>query len=284
MIPSYRDPRYAASIRLEQLQERGRELGDQIPAEIRTIHARRSARSAAGTSAVLGFFLVALLTGWNFLVASSERDPDVHPTFVLASAVLATIVIYGVTYHRAKRRFDSLVLASFDTSEDALAQVARLESDGVRRAAARITSRGERSSLALPLAGLGLLGPLTIHLVVWLVLHIGDMDSTRWVRSFDWWIAATLFLVGIAHGVLAYQAWRFAGIAEQMPTRRLEVESPIGGWAALGWTVLGSLLPGLIALAIPPVIVFLTGALFVPYSFNAMHRRLVEERDILESA
>ena len=62
------------------------------------------------------------------------------------------------------------------------------------------------------------------------------------------------------------------------------MESPVGGWAALGWTVLGSLLPVLIAIAIPPVIVFLTGALFVPYSFNAMHRRLVEERDILDSA
>jgi len=282
MLPSYRDPRYAASIRLEQLQESGGELRDHIPSEIRAIHARRVARTAAGGLAVIGFVLVVLASIWNGLTSSSLRAPA--PTFVLLGAVVASVAIYAVLYLRASARFDSLVLASFDRSEDPLARLARLESNSIRRAAAKIVAGEERASLGLPLAGLGLLAPLTIHLAVWALINAGHADPMRWVQSFDWWIAATLILVGVAHGVLVYLAWRFARIAGETATRELSWRRPVGGWAALGWTVAGSLLPGVIAIAIPPVIVFLTGVLFVPYSFHAMHRRLVEERNLLESA
>lgn len=282
MLPSYRDPRYAASVRLEQLQESGGELRDQIPSEIRAIHARRVARSAAGATAVSGFVLVALATAWNGLTSSSFRAPA--PTFVLLGAALASIAVYVALHLYASAHFDGLVLASFDKSEDTLAKLARMESDNIRRAAARLVASNERASVGLPLAGVGLLAPLTIHLGVWALINAGRPDPMRWIQAFDWWIAATLILVGVAHGVLVYLAWRFARIAAESPTRHLERQRPVGGWAALGWTVAGSLLPGIIAIAIPPVIVFLTGALFVPYSFHAMHRRLVEERNLLESA
>lgn len=282
MIASYRDPRYAASIRIEHLLEGSGALAEEIPTELRTIHSRRVARTSAGLVAVAGFTVTALQTGLQAIPRPPIVGLSVSPTVLLLGAVAASLVTYAIARVVAPLRFESQVRATLDAGGDELTRLARMESDGLRHAAVRIASRRERASLALPLAGLGLLAPLAMHFLVFCALSI---DKERLdLGAFDWWIGASLLLVGVAHAVLAFMAWRFASKIAATPTRSLHGGSPVSGWAALGWTVVGSLVPGVIALAIPPVLVFLTGALFIPASFGFLYRRALRERVALESA
>lgn len=279
MLPSYRDPNYAASVRLEQIRERDGEIQDHIPHEIRIIHARRAARSAFGWTAIVGFVAVGAVAGLNVVIAPAHLPT----TFALLGALGLSLVAYGIAYQVALFGFDRKVLATFDAAEDPLSRLARIEAAVIGETAARIVARSEPSSLWLPLAGVGLLVPLHLHLAYHLLTK-GFSFSSRVVEGFDWWIGASLILVGFAHLVLAFQGFRFASKASQMSTVQLEAKAPVSGWAALGWTVLGSLLPGVIAIGIPPVLVFVTGILFIPYMFGTMHRRLVAERHVLEGA
>jgi hypothetical protein len=283
MIASYRDPRYAASLRIEHLRERAGALTEEIPAELRTTYARRVARSSAGAVALAGFAATGIASLADALSHRPASTFATTPTAMFLGAVVASLATYAITRAVAAIRFERRVRATFDANGDELVQLARLESHSVRRAAVRLASRGERASLALPLAGLGLLAPLAIHFVVFCVLSIGKEAGSSRFSSFDWWIGATLLLVGLAHLVLAYQAWRFASKVVATPTWSLEHRNPMDGWGALGWTVAGSLVPGLIAIAIPPVLVFLTGLVFVPASFRFMYRRALQERLLLEA-
>lgn len=283
MIASYRDPRYAASLRIEHLRERAGALTDEIPAEVRTTYARRVARSSAGAVAIAGFVVTGIASLADALSHRSASTFAPSPTALFLGAIVASLTTYAIARAVAAIRFEGRVQATFDAGGDELVQLARLESHGVRRAAVRLASRGERASLALPLAGIGLLAPLAIHFVVFCLLSLGQGNGSSRFSSFDWWIGCTLLLVGIAHLVLAYQAWRFANKIAATPTGNLEHRNPMDGWGALGWTVAGSLVPGLIAIAIPPVLVFLTGLVFVPLSFRTMYRRALQERLLLEA-
>lgn len=282
MIASYRDPRYAASIRIEHLRERSGALTEEIPTELRTTYARRVARKSAGIVAVTGFVLTGLVTLAD-AIPPSRAHAFMTPTGTFLGAILVSLVTYAIARVAAAARFEHHVRATFDTSGDELVHLALLESDGVRRAALRLASRDERASLAWPLAGIGLLAPLAIHFLVFCVLSLGSNSGSLRTDSFDWWIGATLLLVGIAHLVLAYQAWRFASAVAATPTATLEHHNPVNPWGVLGWTVVGSLLPGLIAIAIPPVLVAVTGMLFIPATFRFMYQRALEERAALEA-
>lgn len=284
MIASYRDPRYAASIRIEQLRERRRDVADAVPDEVVQIHARRVARAAAGAVAVAGFVLMALAS-----LAEAMRlfGPayGVPPTLVLVAALVLSLGVHVVARRVAAIRFERRVRAAFDGSGDELSRLARLESDAVRRAAVRLAGEGERRSIALPMVGISLLGPLAMHLVVWCVVGgaaSGGARPSGWLLdSFDWWIAASLLLVGVAHVVLACLCVGFARKVERASLAELEAGSFASGWRVLGWTVLASLVPGVIAFLIPPVVVFFTGVLFIPWMFSSMHRRALTERRAL---
>lgn len=281
MIASYRDPRYAASIRIQQIQERSKDRPEGVPEEITRIHARRVARTAAGIVAIAGFaaMVIAVLVGVFWLGRGGVAG--VHPTLFLAGAVALSIVTYVVARIAAASRFERRVWASFDGAQDELSRLARIEDDSVRRAAVRLAGAGEKTSVALPMAGVSLLAPLSIHLVVWSVLG-GHVGSERWLEGFDGWIGASLLLVGIAHATLAYLCGRFADKVGASSLVALSHRSPMSGWAAFGWTVLASCLPGIVALAIPPMIVAATGIVFIPYMFRFMHGRVVDERTALE--
>lgn len=284
MIASYRDPRYAASIRIEQLRERRRDAPDAVPEEVTQIHARRVARSVAGAAAIAGFVLMALASlggaRWFFGPAYG-----VSPTLVLIAAVVLSLCAYVVARAVAASRFERRVRAAFDGSGDELSRLARLESGAVRSAAVRLAGEGERRSIALPMVGISLLAPLAMHLVVCCVVGGAASSGVRpvgWLLgSFDWWIAASLVLVGVAHVVLACLCVVFARDVERASLAQLEAGSPASGWRVLGWTVLASLVPGVIAFLIPPVVTFLTGVLFIPWMFSSMHRRASSERRAL---
>jgi hypothetical protein len=170
------------------------------------------------------------------------------------------------------------VWSSFDGSQDELVRLARLESDTVRRAAAHLAGSGEKASVALPMAGISLLAPLGIHLGIWSLTQGTELGGSRWLEGFDWWIGVSLMLVGVAHATLAILCCVFAGKVSRASLVFLKSKSPMSGWGVLGWTVLASCLPGLIAFAIPVVVVLVTGLLFIPWMFGSMHRTVVDER------
>jgi hypothetical protein len=117
-----------------------------------------------------------------------------------------------------------------------------------------------------------------MHLAVWSLSEPSRFGSEGWVRGFDWWICASLILVGIAHLALAYLSMRFADEVEETSLAELEHRSPRSGWAALGYTILWSALPGLVAAGIPLIVVAITGLVFVPAMFGLMRRRVIAER------
>lgn len=281
MIASYRDPRYAASIRIEELRARGHDLLEGVPEELTRIHARRVARISAGVVAIAGFcgMIVSAIAGVDRPQYSAFLY--VHPTLFLVASVALSLAVYFLARSVASRTFARRVWSSFDDGQDELSRLARLENDSVRWAAARIVHASEKQSLALPMAGISLLAPLSLHLVVWCVLGDGDIGSRRWLSGFDWWICASLLLVGIAHVVLAGLCVRFAGKVADASLASLSRKSPMSGWAVLGWTVLAACVPGVIAFAIPVAIVFVTGV-FIPLMFAFMHRRAIEERRALD--
>ena len=276
MIPSYRDSRYAASIRIEHLRERA---AQDIPRELIHLHARRVARTAAGTVAVAGAVVVAFGTAFQSIQEGwfGGRSGAPRPTLLLIAAVLLSVVTYVVTRVIATWRFPGLVRAALVSDRDELVQLARLESGGLARAAAGIAGAGEERSLSMPMAGIALLAPLTIHLVVSMLFTRSGLI----LSSFDTWIRMSLVLVGLGHVVLAGLCVRFARRVARVTLAELEWGSPASGWAALGWTVLASCLPGAIALLIPPILVAATGLPVVPVLFRSMYERAVRERRLL---
>lgn len=281
MIASYRDPRYAASIRLEQLRERFHGRAENIPAEMTQVYARRTARSWAGGVAVAGFAAMVVATAERaFNEETWDAKIGVHPTTMLLAAVVLSLATYVVARLVAPRSFPRRVWASFDQSEDELTRVARFEGDDIQVAAARIVDAREKWSLGLPIAGIALLAPLSSHLVIWALVG-GELASSRWLDKFDTWIGLSLVLVGLAHVALAVLGLYFARKVRDASFSQLSAASPVGGWAALGITVAVSLVPGVIALAIPPILVLITGLPIVPGLFRHMYRTALEERRAL---
>lgn len=281
MIASYRDPRYAASIRIQQIQERSEDRPEGVPEELTHIHARRVARTAAGGVAIAGFVAMVIAVLVDVFWLRQSAAASVHPTLFLAGAVTLSVVTYVVARAAAASRFERRVWASFDGGQDELSRLARIEDDSVRRAAARLAGAGEKTSVALPMAGVSLLAPLSLHLVVWSLCG-GEVGSAWWLDAFDGWIGTSLLLVGVAHLTLACLCGRFADKVGASSLVALSRSTPMSGWAAFGWTVLASCLPGIVALAIPPLIVAATGIVFIPYMFRFMHGRVVDERTALD--
>jgi hypothetical protein len=69
--------------------------------------------------------------------------------------------------------------------------------------------------------------------------------------------------------------------------KQTEVIRMGAGWSwgrALGISVAVACVPGLVLVGIPPLLVALTGLMFVPAMFGAMRRRVVRERQALDEA
>jgi hypothetical protein len=128
-------------------------------------------------------------------------------------------------------------------------------------------------SLALPLAGASFLLPLTIHALVGKLWGV-DTDGS------DWWVQVSLVIVGHAHLVL--------GVVAARAGWRMGTSSATGGaivtsspWRALAWTTAAAGVPGVALYAIPPLMTFATGLVFVPAMYALAHHTAVHESDLL---
>lgn len=129
----------------------------------------------------------------------------------------------------------------------------------------------EPLSYSLPLVGLALVGPLSLHAPLFLLGNDG-------LRPLGGWIAMSGIVVGLAHVTLALLSLRFARRLYRGTLARTAEHEAL---RAVGLTTLSACLPGILWLGIPPVLVAITGLLFVPAAFVVIERCCLRERALL---
>ena len=298
MSTAYRDDLIAARMERDALLERRREALSSVPRAVEDIHALRAARILAGKAAigcVVALVLVALhgFVAWT-LSPSSPGHLDGRLTVMLLSAWIVVAAAYSAGRALGARAFRREIARPADLTGDIRADVERLRDSPPLRGVRDLVQGNTIRSVAYPLAGLVVIVPLSLHLLFFFVLVLFNGQS--FVRSsayFDTWIAASLIVVGHAHLVLIFLARRYAQRLAALSIQELDRSPPPGGMAALAYTLVASLLGGVIGMFVNTtggligtlvlgLIVGVTGMAFVPWSFNSARRRLVRERGVLE--
>jgi hypothetical protein len=194
------------------------------------------------------------------------------------SAVASWIARVGCRLKTARR-----ALAPVPKTGDALVDLAHAERLDPGRTLVSFAKAQERLSVALPLAGIAFLAPLTIHFVVGQLLSASTNGESA--ADFDGWIRWSVVLVGHAHVVLAYLGFRFARrLAVRSSAEIKEKGTARDGFGAIAWTTLASLVPGAILFLVPPTLVLLTGFAFAPVAYAVMGRRVFAERRVIAEA
>jgi hypothetical protein len=176
--------------------------------------------------------------------------------------------------------------ATFAPTDDPAGDLVALEGLSAERAIAAAADRLEQRSVALPLAALALLLPLTLHRVAGLLL--GTMGATP-LASMDSWIRASMVLVGHCHLLLLLCACLFARDLRRHPDFPEEQLALRAGWGAFAWTSLASIpaatlclalwpLEGWVLFVLVPTLVTVTGLAFIPSAFRAAGRAIARER------
>jgi len=164
---------------------------------------------------------------------------------------------------------------------DAAGELARLEARDPLRDARDAAMRWERSSAAFPLAAVSLLAPLTIHFLVYALFDMSHFGVST-LDDFGKWVAVSAVIVGHAHLALLVCASRWAYKLRARSTDEIPLDVNRAWLEALLISAGIACLPGIVLLGIPPILVVLTGLLFVPVMFKLMARRVVDERGVLE--
>lgn len=266
---AYRDPNEGARVRFHTILER-LNLDDEKVARAARVHARRTGRIWAGVTGIVAMAAVAGSILYAGLIAPGQYPYPGVPTLLLLAAwpAMGAAYLLGKAWSTWSTGRDRAVLRE---TENAQADLVRLEAgwrrvDDVRERA----DLKERGSVQLPLIALAFLCPLTLHWMIATPLSVG--------HDFDKWIMLSLVLVGHAHLVLAYQAARFARNALNMSAVEVEQTRSKKQWAAFGWTVVASALPGALFFLIPPIITAATGLIVAPLMFHSAARWIVDER------
>ena len=148
----------------------------------------------------------------------------------------------------------------------------------------------ETAGLALPLVGLCLIVPLSLHLMVWAtvqaVARVGETDQVSYWASlcrFDDWIRMSMILVGVAHLALAISVFVYLG-----RLRRQASFQPPSPFMPFAVAVLCAAFPGIVFIFVagagllPPLIAAVTGVVFIPPIFGQASRIFWREQELLE--
>ncbi len=260
----YRDHDETLRRRLDEARQRCSEaLRSPEMRALARIYCRRRARLVAGLSGAVA--------GAAMLIAGVARFGDlVRPCQVIALWVLSLALPAGVYLgarlwsHLRLRSWRRGLLASTGSAERDLERLAAATPLGTLRARAH---RFAVASIALPLMAIALVGPLTLHAPFAI---LGDN-----LRTFATWIALSSAIVGHAHLVLAGLSARYAVQLGRDP------HMTGGAGRALGWTVLASAIPGVVFLALPPILTAITGAVLVFAGFAWARRTMLRESAVV---
>ena len=280
---AYRSLEPVLQLRLAALQER--RVTDAPMVDLaRRVASRRMARACGGCVA-LGVAVAAFVTGLASMASGYEMEKTAHmwATALLlgawAAGVGVTVLLRLVTYPVLAARLD----APFALSGNVAADLASLDARDPVQSSVAVAVRWERASVALPLAAVSMLAPLTIHCVVWCGMSASTLSWTT-LRDYGGWIAMSALLVSHAHLAVLVGAVRWAWSLRSRPTAELR-SNLLRHWGLTLLVAVGAAcLPGVVLLGIPPILVAVTGLLFVPAMFAVAARSVQQERLALEAA
>ncbi len=279
MAMPYRGLELAADRRFEA--DAALDADGALVARGRRIYEGRSARTAAGMAGV-AVGIVMFADAARLLIASGRLDPPhtTELTFLLLGGWALAIMTYGVVRVAAHARLREM-LSPVLRSGDATADLARLEGSAPRVVLARVTWALERWSIAFPMMALCLLAPLTLHFLV-----AGAFRPPMALLeddAFGTWIAISAAIVGHAHLALAICCWRYARRARSLTSEELMDRGNKDWGTGLGVALACSAVPGIVLIALPPLVTLVTGLAFIPAMYVVMRRKLVNERLTLDA-
>lgn len=259
----YKDHLLAARCRRDSLLRECQEHS--VPGPLIELLSIRRARQLAGSVGIGGFVA---------MVASAVCGR--HWTgLLLVGTWLAMVVVFALKLLLTRWTAARDVRRSLRGTEDLFADLLQLDAGGPRGAILRELQRMEKGSFVLPVVALSLLVPLTMHYI------IGTSLLDVRPEGFNHWVLLSLILVGHAHITLLIMS------VVHVSRVSSEVQEGIGacglarGFWALLWTITASAIPGAVFLFVPPVLVALTGLVFVPWMFLWVSYRTRTERRLL---
>lgn len=229
------------------------------PRSERRILAARAARAALGASLALSFVALAVATG-----AERGASALLLLAWPLAAAVAGGAWLVGWTA--------AVVLPDLPLGAAGTSPVAAAGRPDELAPVRRLMDRLERASVIWPLVGASLLLPLTAHLLVTAPSALSGSEA--FLRGLDGWIALSLAVVGHAHLLVAWRARRVG----QALLRGEPTDVVLNALKTTGWAALLACVPGLLFLALPPLIVGVTGALVLPLAWSTIAGRYRKER------
>ncbi len=278
MSSAYRSAyHHLVGMRLAALRRTQEEVEPVLP-RLRRVGAARLARAAAGT---VGLAAAAAT------VAGAFRDDGGATYALIGGGLLAMCAYVGV---RALAAFGGLFVRRGrwripELTGQLDVDLARIDASHPTAALARRVERLEIWSTALPLAAISLLAPLTLHFLVGLLFGWTSSPYRSTAEEFTTWLRISLVIVGHAHLALMACAIAFARKMKRLDTLGVAGLMIHAEWAkALGIAVAVAAVPGIILLALPPVIAALTGLVFVPAAFISTRRRVLDERAVVALA
>lgn len=281
---AYRSLEHVAAERLEALAAERREHASELD-RLAGIYARRVARTAAGAT-MLVIVVPLFVAAYVIFVRVLFHRPtmglcDGALTALLLAAWPASAFAYAIGRATAAARAKTIVDGPTLRTGRASVDLARLRDHDPARRLVALTMRRERSSIALPLMALSFAMPLTLHLAFSLALNITSIDKVFGANGFDAWILLSVAIVGHAHVALAVCAFRYATGLVATDSEFLSVRKHDGWLRAWGVTALAAALPGVVLIAIPPILVLVTGIVFIPPAWLVMRSRIAKERAAL---
>lgn len=262
-------------LHLELSERRHREL-EQLPGEVRSLYARRVARTVAGVTSFVAMTCVFLLSAAMMVYYAFDIPRPV--AFAIGVATVSTWGVIALSYFAARwwaNRWFSRRLVLQEAS-DIHASISYLTRFDPREVVSKTVGQWERRGIAWPLMGIAMIAPLMIHYFVASLLsgQLAPLDE------FGMWVGLSALIVGHVHYFVGAQGAAFARDVVESTDDRLPLLKG-RGWRALVVAVGTSLMPGLAALGIPCLVVALTGVVFLPACYWAMHVLAIRERDAL---
>ena len=252
-----------------RLQERLAQMKVEVLApEVRSrlgVHRRRVARTAAGAVGVCGG--TAMLA--TALLSHIGAGRELLPVQVLVATLVAVVASYVVAAVVApvaeRRRMTRLLVRSDDPERD----LAIIEGASAGSVVSEWAARWEHASLTVPLVAIALLGPLTLHALVFLA--VGD------ISELGVWFTLSALIVGHAHLVFAGLAYRYA---RQLIEGTLRPKPALRIW---GWVTLTAAIPGIALFALPPILVGITGMFLIYPMCKWAEVALRRERQVVDA-
>jgi hypothetical protein len=228
-----------------------------------------------------------------YIIDLPPRSQGALSTYLLAGSGMAAFLVAAVTRRTARGHAASGLRQEPALTGDGPEDLARIEkADPLGDLRARANAL-ETKSIALPLAALALLAPLTIHAVLALGISVINgqlVVDGQWLRAADFtsWIALSAIFVGLAHLTLVLRMVLWARSLRRRETSSLG-KGVHSAWAVtLLITAVAAFVPGVFVATdaealslIPPLIVLATGISFLPFAHVAAVRRLARERAAL---